>query len=95
MAAHPLPAPAVDPITLITSSTSRPFSLCSKRSTSRSTLSSNFASSPKLGCIWLNLSCASFFVFTRGFFASSRSRAHLSMTLPLATEDDMAFPRIR
>ena len=92
-AAHPRPAPAVEPITLITSSTSRPFSLCSKRSTSRSAFSSNLSSSLKLGCIALNLSCASFFVCTRGFFASSRSRAHRSMTLPLATEDDMVAAR--
>ena len=41
----------------------------------------------------MNLSCASFFVCTRGFFASSRSRAHRSMTLPLATEDDMVAAR--
>ena len=27
---------------------------------------------------------------TRGFFCSSRSRAHRSITLPLATEDDIA-----
>jgi hypothetical protein len=95
VAAHPLPAPAVEPITLITSSTSRRFSLCSKRSTSRSVPSSNFASSLKLGFIALKLSCVSFFVATRGFFASSRSRAHRSMTLPLATEDDMVAARWR
>ena len=93
--AHPLPAPAVEPITLITSSTSRRFSLCSKRSTSRSVCSSNFSSSLKLGFIALKLSCVSFFVCTRGFFASSRSRAHRSMTLPLATEDDMVAARWR
>ena len=87
--ANPLPAPAVDPITLITGTTSSSCSLSSCFWARRCTLVSNLSSSSKSGVKVVILRLASTSMCTSLCFISRFSFPHFSISRAEATLDAM------